>query len=113
MGPSHWNFDIQRFVLSTIPFPRDIFGLRYWKNNFDISLISSVFSYIFKFKGQKNKDIENFGNLFEILVTLISKWPGISKIYPPILDYRMLCVLSNNLLVFDSSFGTPCIIAFS
>ena len=34
------------------------------KNNFDISLISSVFSYIFKFKGQKNIDIENFDNLF-------------------------------------------------
>ena len=50
------------------------------------------------------------GNLFETLVTLISKWPGISKIYPPIVDYRMVCVLSNNLSVFDSSQGTPCII---
>ena len=71
-------------------------------------MIFSVFSYIFKLKGQKNVDSENFGNLFETLVTLISKWPGISKIYPPILDYGMLCVLSNDLLVFDSSHGTPC-----
>ena len=47
-------------------------------------------------------------NTFETLVTLISKWPGISKIYPPILDYRMLCALSNDLLVFGSSHGTPC-----
>ena len=63
---------------------------------------------MFDIKGQKNLDGENFGNLFETLVTLISKWPGISKIYPPILNYRMLCVLSNNLSVFDSSQGTPC-----
>ena len=65
-------------------------------NIFDISLIFSVFSYIFTFKVQKNIDIENFGNLFETLGNLVSKWLGISKIYPPILDYRMLCVLSNN-----------------
>ena len=41
------------------------------------------------------------------MVTLISKWPGISKIYQPILDYRMLCVLSNDHLFFGSSHGTP------
>ena len=42
------------------------------------------------------------------MVTLRLKWPGISKIFPPILDYRMFSVLSNNHLVFDSSQGTPC-----
>ena len=61
---------------------------------------------MFKFKGHLSS--ENFGNSFETYVTLISKWPGISKIYPSILDYKMLCVLSNNLLVFNSSQGTPC-----
>ena len=76
---------------------------------FNLSLTFSVLSNIFKFKGQRNLNSENFGNLLESLVTLISKWPGISKIYPPILDYRMLCVLSNDLLVFDSSQETPCI----
>ena len=61
-------------------------------------------------KVPKSLNSEHFGKSFEILVTLISKWPGISKIYPPILDYKMLCVLSNDLLVFDSSHGTPCIL---
>ena len=48
--------------------------------------------------------------MFETLVILVSKWTGISKIYPPFFDYRMLFVLSNNCLVFNSSQGTPCII---
>ena len=78
------------------------------KDIFDLSLIFSVFSYILKFKGQKNLLSENFVNLLETLVTLKSKWPGISKIYQPILDYRMVCVLRNDLLVFDTSHGTPC-----
>ena len=41
-------------------------------------------------KGRKKLNNENFVNTFETLVTLISKWPGISKTYPKILDYRML-----------------------
>ena len=77
------------------------------KNIFDPLLIFSIFSYIFKFKGQKNLESEHFGNLFDTLAILILKWPGISKIYQPILDYRMLCVLSNDHLFFGSSHGTP------
>ena len=100
--------DLHRNILNTKPFSRYIFGLRYWNDNFDSSSIRSLFSCVFKFKGQKNLNDENFDNTSETLVTLISKWPGISKIYPPILDHRMFQVLSNNLLVFDSSRGTPC-----
>ena len=100
--------DLHRNILNTKPFSRYIFGLRYWNDNFDSSSIRSLFSCVFKFKGQKNLNNENFANTSETLVTLISKWPGISKIYPPILDHRMFQVLSNNLLVFDSSRGTPC-----
>ena len=51
---------------------------------------------------------ENFVNPFETFKTLIAKWPGISKIYPPIFIYRVICVLSNNCLLFNSSQGTPC-----
>ena len=91
------------------PVSIDICRQIFWENNLDLSLIFNVFLYISNVKIRINLDSENFGNSFETLVTLISKWPGISKIYPPILDYRMLCVLSNNLLVFDSSQGTPCI----
>ena len=57
-------------------------------------------------KGRKPLNNENFGNTFETLVTLISKWPGISKIYSTILDYRMFCVLTNDLLVFEHPVGT-------
>ena len=64
---------------------------------------------MFKFKGYKNLKRDTFGNLLKKFVALISKWPGISKFYPPILEYRMLCVLSNDLLVYGSSHGTPCI----
>ena len=60
-----------------------IFGLRYWKNNLDLSLIFSVFLYIFKYKGQKKPYSETFGNSFETLVTLISKWPGIEIGHAP------------------------------
>ena len=59
-------------------------------------------------KVRKNLDSVNFGKSFGTLVTLIAKWPGISKIYQPLLDYRMLRVLSNNVLVFNSAQGTPC-----
>ena len=53
--------------------------------------------YIFSnLKVRKNLHSENVGNSFETLITLISKSPGISRIYPPVLYYRMLCVLSNN-----------------
>ena len=81
--------DLHRNILNTKPFSRYIFGLRYWNDNFDSSSIRSLFSCVFKFKGQKNLNNENFANTSETLVTLISKWPGISKIYPPILDHRM------------------------
>ena len=59
-----------------------------------------MFSYL---KVRKNLNTENLGNSFETVVTLISKWPGIGKIYPSIIDYRILCVLKHNLLVFDST----------
>ena len=67
--------------------------------------------YFYKFlnsKVRKNHNSENFGNSFETFVTLVSKWPGISKIYPPIFNYKMLCVLTNNRLHFNSFQGTPC-----
>ena len=35
-GQSHLKTDIQRFVLSTEPFLRDIFGPRYLKNNLEL-----------------------------------------------------------------------------
>ena len=72
------KLNLNRNILNTKPFSRDICGLRYWNTNFDISSICSWFSYLFKFKGQKNLNNENFDNIFETLVTLISKWPGIS-----------------------------------
>ena len=62
--------------------------LRLMGKQFDLSLIFSVFLYVLNSKIRK-------------------KWPGISKVYWPILDNRMLCVLSNNILVFNSSSGTP------
>ena len=37
-GQSHLKTDIQRFVLSTEPFLRDIFGPRYFKNNSGVSV---------------------------------------------------------------------------
>ena len=37
-GQSHLKTDIQRFVLSTEPFLRDIFGPRYFKNNSGLSV---------------------------------------------------------------------------
>ena len=55
--------------------------------------------------------IHNFkvnDNSFENFIILISKWLDIREIFPPNLDYRILCVLYNNLLVFDSFQGTPC-----
>ena len=57
----------------------------------------------------KKLNCENVDNLFVMLIALISKWPDISKINPQILVYKMLCVLSYNLWVFDSSYGTTCI----
>ena len=103
--------DLHRNILNTKPFSRYIFGLRYWNDNFDSSSIRSLFSCVFKFKGQKNLNNENFDNTSETLVTLISKWPGISKFYKPILHYRILCVLSNKFLFFDSSISTSCMSA--
>ena len=102
--------DLHRNVLNTKPFCRDIHGLRYWKNNCDILSIFSVFFIFSNLKVRKNLNGVNFGNLFGSLVTLLPKWPGISKICPPFLNYKMLFVLSNTRLVFDSSQGTPCII---
>ena len=107
------NFDLHRNVSNTKPLSRDICGLRYWKTNFDLSIIFRVFLDIFRFKDQKNLSSENFGNSFKTVVTSISKWPSISKIWSLILDYEMLCVLSNNLVVFDSSRGTPSRFEFS
>ena len=40
-------------------------------------------------KGRETLYNKNVSNTFEILVTLISKWPGITKTYPLIFDYRM------------------------
>ena len=69
-----------------------------------------MYFYIFSnLKVRKNLNSGNFDNSFETLVTLLSKCPGISKIYPPIVDNRMFCVLSNALLVVNTSQGTPCI----
>ena len=70
------KLNLNRNILNTKPFSRDICGLRYWNTNFDITSIRSWFSYLFKFKGQKNLNNENFDNIFETLVTLISKCPG-------------------------------------
>ena len=44
---------------------------------------------------------------FETLVAVISAWSGINKISPPIFDYRLLCVLTNNLLVFTVCMEHP------
>ena len=41
-GLSHLKPYIKRFVLSTEPFLRDIFGLRYETNIFDLSLVFNV-----------------------------------------------------------------------
>ena len=53
--------DLHRNILNKKLFS-DIW-LIYWNTNFDISSIRSWFSYLFKFKGQKNRNIENFDNV--------------------------------------------------
>ena len=61
----------------------------------------------FQYQRSENLNCEDLGNLFQTLVTLISIWLGISKISPPILHYRMLCVLSNNFLVLTVPMEHP------
>ena len=103
--------DLNSNVLNTKPFCRDICRLRYRKKQSRSFINFQLVFYIFKSKGQKTLNSVHFGISFGTLVTLISKWPVFSKIYPPLLDYKMLCVLSNNVLVFNSSQGTPCMMS--
>ena len=91
-----------RKVLNTKLFCRDISGLNYGKTIVIFYLFLVYFYICSNLKGKKYLNNKNFGNSFGTLVTQISKLPGISKIYPPLADNRMLCMRRNNLFVFDS-----------
>ena len=67
--------------MSNEPFLRDFFRLINWGGKFWTLIKFLCFLYISIFKFRKTLNSENFGNSFETLVTIISNWPGISKIY--------------------------------
>ena len=91
--------DLHRNILNTNHF-LDIFAGWDIGTTFLIFHQFAAYFHVFSnLKGRKKQNNEDLGNTFETMVTLISKWRGISKIYPPILDYRILSVLRNDLLV--------------
>ena len=96
----HWN------ILNTKPFFRYICGLRCWRGKNLLLIVSCIYVNIYTFQDKEILISENLDNLFETLVILISKGLVISKIYTPIIDYKMYCMRSNNLLGFDTSHGT-------
>ena len=51
------NRDLHRNVLNTKPFSRDIFGLKYWKNNL-FALVFSLFFYVLNSKTKKRENGE-------------------------------------------------------
>ena len=90
----HFKPYIQRSVLSTEPFLKDIFGLRNLKNNFELLVIFfCVFSHIFKtLTKNKLKYWE-----FETLLDIISKCTCKRKVLPYIRGMEEVLVHIMNL----------------